>query len=234
MAYYVEIKCPTCDTIAYSFEVMMSHFGINQWKMKPYSQCKKCHEKNLNYDKKDKYKRIEVACDSSTCTVRVNGLRSMKEDFGLKPYVTQGATYQEPHDLCRMCRSVGNPDAKEVDMVEGIYLDNYVINKGMASRSFIVAGPTAPYLELLRDIGGRWIKKLKDREGGGWVFQMKKKRMVISILQRRRNIFEEEKKEHEEDGEEAITEGTCPKCGGETDDRGEYLICKKCNELSMK
>ena len=134
MAYYVEIKCPTCDVVAYSFEFMMSHFGINQWKMKPYSQCKKCHEKGLKYDKKKKYKRIEIACDSSTCDTRVQGLRRMKEDFGLKPYVMRGATYQEPHDLCRMCRSVGNPDAKEEDMVEGIYLNNYVTRKGMTPR----------------------------------------------------------------------------------------------------
>ena len=102
--------------------------------MKPYSQCKKCHEKGLKYDKKKKYKRIEIACDSSTCDTRVQGLRRMKEDFGLKPYVMRGATYQEPHDLCRMCRSVGNPDAKEEDMVEGIYLNNYVTRKGMTPR----------------------------------------------------------------------------------------------------
>ena len=57
--------------------------------------------------------------------------------------------------------------------------------------------------------------------------------MVISILQRRRNIFEEEKEQADDEGE-PIPEGACPKCGGETEDRGEYLICKKCNELSMK
>ena len=45
MAYYVEIKCPTCDTV-YSFEVMMSEFGINTYKMKPFAQCKKCYEKD--------------------------------------------------------------------------------------------------------------------------------------------------------------------------------------------
>ena len=234
MAYYVEIKCPTCDVIAYSFEKMISHFGLNSRRMKPFAQCKKCYEKGLTYDRKDKFRRIETACDASTCKTRVEGLRNMKEEFGLKPFVVAGASYQEPHDLCRMCRSVGNPDAKAEDMVEGVYLDDYVTSRMMAPRSFVIVGPTAPYLELLKDIGGRWIKNLKDRDGGGWVFPMKKKQMVISILQRRRNIFEEEKEEYDDDGKEEIPEGACPKCGGETDDKGDYLICKKCNELTMK
>ena len=232
MAYNVEIKCPTCDTIAYSFEVMMSEFGINPYKMKPFAQCKKCYEKGLRYDRKDKFKRIETACDASTCNTRVNGLRAMKEEFGLKPYVTQGAAYQEPHDLCRLCRSVGNPDAKEEEMIEGIYLDHYVTRRGMAPRSFVILGPTAPYLELLKDIGGRWIKNLKDRDGAGWVFPTKRRQMVISILQRRRNVFEEE--ENEEETEEEIPEGACPKCSAETEDKGEYFICTNCSELIMK
>ena len=46
-------------------------------------------------------------------------------------------------------------------------------------------------------------------------------------------FFEEEKEQADDEGE-PIPEGACPKCGGETEDRGEYLICKKCNELSMK
>ena len=159
----------------------------------------------------------------------------MKEDFGLKPYVMRGATYQEPHDLCRMCRSVGNPDAKEEDMVEGIYLNNYVTRKGMTPRSFVIVGPTAPYLELLKDIGGRWIKNLKDRKGSGWVFPMKKKRMVISILQRRRDVFEEEREQNKDEEEETeIPEGDCPKCGGETVEHEEYMVCKKCHKLTMK
>ena len=234
MAYFIDIRCPTCDTIAYSFEFMVSHFGINTWKKDVFSQCKACHEEGLRYEKKDKFKRIETACDAATCKTRVYGLRAMREDFGLKPYPVDGAKFQEPHDLCRMCRSVGNPDAKEEEMVEGIYLDTYTTGGGRTPRSFVVGGPTAPYLELLKAIGGRWIKSLKDREGGGWVFPMRKKRMVISILQRRRNIFEEEKEQTEEEGGELIPEGACPKCGGETEDRSEYLICKKCNELSMK
>ena len=61
---------------------------------------------------------------------------------------------------------------------------------------------------------------------------MKKKQMVISILQRRRNVFEEEKSE--EEIEEEIPEGACPKCGGETEDKGEYFICNDCSELTMK
>jgi len=56
--------------------------------------------------------------------------------------------------------------------------------------------------------------------------------MVISILQKRRNVFDVEKEEDSEEVE--IPEGACPKCGGETDDKGDYLICKKCNELIMK
>ena len=234
MAYFIDIRCPTCDTIAYSFEFMVSHFGINTRKRDVFPQCKACYEEGLRYEKKDKFKRIETACDAATCKTRAYGLRAMREDFGVKPYLVGGAKFQEPHDLCRMCRSVGNPDAKEEEMIEGIYLDGYITGRGRTPRSFVVVGPTAPYLELLKDIGGRWIKNLKDREGGGWVFPMRKKHMVISILQRRRNIFEEEKEQEEEDGEKPLPEGACPKCGGETKDRGEYLICKKCNELSMK
>ena len=61
---------------------------------------------------------------------------------------------------------------------------------------------------------------------------MEKKQMIISILQRRRNVFEEEKSQ--EDVEEEIPEGSCPKCGGETEDKSEYFICKECSELTMK
>jgi len=232
MSYLIEIRCPTCDVIAYSFEVMMSHFGLNTRKMKPYPQCKECHSKGLNFARRDRYVRIETACDSATCDTKVSGIRSMSEDFGVKPYVTGGAAYQEPHDLCRMCRGVGNPNAREEDTIEGIYIDEYITKRGGLARSFVVIGPTSPHADLLKDVGGRWVKKLSDREGFGWVFPMRKKQVVISILQRRRNVFED-KEENDED-EDPLPEGACPDCRGETEDRGTYLVCVECNKLTMK
>ena len=87
-------------------------------------------------------------------------------------------------------------------------VDDYITKRGGLSRSFVVIGPTSPYADLLKDVEGRWVKKLSDREGFGWVFPMRKKQVVISILQRRRNVFED-KEENDED-EDPLPEGACP------------------------
>ena len=212
---------------------MIDDFGFNQWKKKPYPQCKECHEKGLNFARRDRYVRIETACDFVTCDTRVSGFRDMQIDFGFQPRPLPGARWKEPHSLCRTCRLVGNPNAKMEDMAEGLYIEDYVKEGFKFARSFVLTGPTAPYNDLLNDMGGRWIKKFKDREGSGWSFPMTKKLAVISMLQRRRNVFEEQPEE-ETDEEDPLPEGACPDCRGETEDRETYLICVKCNKLTMK
>ncbi len=208
----------------------MDDFGLHRWKKKPFPQCKECHDKGLIFAPRDRSVRIETACDSVTCNTKVSGLRDMQTEFGFQPRPLPGARYQEPHSLCRLCRTVGNPDAREEDIIEGIYIDVYVTKKGR--RKIVVIGPTHPHADFLSDIGGSWVRKLSDREGSGWTFPASKRQAVISILQRRKNIFEE--KEEEDEDEDPVPEGACPDCRGETEDKGAYLICVECNKLTMK
>ena len=215
----VKVSCPTCDKKLDSevtasdryyyqaFDEMVELFGLTR-SGKPHRQCKECFDAEIEYDRSQTDRMIEASC--MFCNKKVDNLVDAKTDFG---FVTGEF---RPRESCRECRRGDRNDSIN-NIREDIAIDNY-------KRSVVVTGNTYEFHEAFKEFGGKFAKRLEDRDDSGWIFRKKKKGGLITLLQKEKKIAE--KVEEKRSG--------CEKCNGELDDYGLYLICKNCGNLEHK
>ena len=170
----VKVSCPTCDKKLDSevtasdryyyqdFEEMVELFGLTR-SGKPQKQCKECFDAEIEYDRSQTDRMIEVSC--MFCNKKVNNLVDARTDFGL----VKGEI--RPRESCRECRR-GDENDSINDIRDDLTIGDY--NRGRRKSRVVVTGNTYEFHEAFKEFGGRFIRDLSDRAGSGWVFKIKK------------------------------------------------------------
>lgn len=216
MPWIIDVRCPTCATLANDLDQVASVFGVTR-SGKPRKQCNECFEAGLEYDLAN-VKRV-VSAECVFCGKSVDNILDIRSDFG---FVKKTTT---PRESCRNCRTTGNPNASLNNLVDDVELSSYRTRGRYTRPPFAVTGDTWNYKEAFKEIGGKFVREVEGSDGPGWLFPNKRQGAVITILQ---------KSEIEKDDNEEIALN-CKACQSSViEDYGLYFICTACGNLQHK